>query len=878
MSPDDPSTPPHGSDPRSTDIRAARAQFEAARLRQQRLAATDRPPAPSRDGALPSKAPPGYTLLRELHRGGQGVVYLAVQKSTDRRVAIKVLHHGPLGGSSATELARFEREVEALSLLKHPNIVTIHDCGRDDEHVYLVMDYVDGRPLDAYAGGDRIPLRDTLDLFARVCDGVNAAHLRGVIHRDLKPGNILVDERGEPHVLDFGLAKLVNDPPAGGGPAQVMTVTGQFVGSLPWASPEQAEGRGDQLDIRTDVYSLGVVLYQLLTGRFPYPVSGRLADVVRHIVHTSPARPSTVGGNVDRELETILLKCLAKEPERRYQGAGELARDIRRYLAGEPIEARRDSLAYVMGKQLARYRVAAIAAAVILLVVSGALIVSVTLWRRAERQGTIAVQNATAARDAAQRAGREADQARAVTEFMREVLTSVEPENQGADVRLIQVLARASATASERFAGLPQQEGDVRALLGHVYDRLSMWTEALAELERAAELYRQSVGPDDPRTLDVQLRQASSFINIGRADGAERVLHDLAPRLERLFGPDDARTLEAARYTALTQLFRGRVDEAERMLEALRGHPRLIDDDEAQVRILSGLVAVGLNRASTGDPAASHAPLSRADSLAPEWIERSTRLYGPDAMQTLLARVKCADLSWQLGRHEAAAEVCRAILDSSAERLGECHHIRTDAMYILAGALAGLGEDREPAELHLRRIACERQRLAPGNPLFLASLSDSLWYLDRGGRAAEGEALARELGGALLKGGGQHGGGDALVQTEVQLAHFVSMQERLDEAETLFRSLLSREDSVADSRTRARLHMCYGIHLTRRGQLEDAERHLRGAVTWLEDVRQGTWDVRPDDTILAFIALYEAWGKPDRAEEYQRLRETTRRR
>src|SRR5262249_48569959 len=163
-------------------------------------------------------------------------------------------------------------------------------------------------------------------LFAKICDGVNAAHLRGVIHRDLKPGNILVDDRGEPHVLDFGLAKLTQDAD-GTSATQVMTTTGQFVGSLPWTSPEQAEGRTESLDIRTDVYSLGVVLYQLLTGRFPYPVSGPIREVVHHIANTNPIRPSTIQRLIDRELETILLKCLAKAPDRRYQSAGELARD-----------------------------------------------------------------------------------------------------------------------------------------------------------------------------------------------------------------------------------------------------------------------------------------------------------------------------------------------------------------------------------------------------------------------------------------------------------------------------------------------------------------------------------------------------------------------
>ncbi|MFO0972871.1 MAG: serine/threonine-protein kinase [Phycisphaerae bacterium] len=266
----------------------------------------------ARPGTVQSTSFPGYRVLREIHRGGQGVVFQAVQESTRRKVAIKVLRGGPF--ADATELARFDREVDVLSRLKHPHIVTIHDRGLTSGHAYYVMDYIPGRALDAFvAGGDR-PLRDVLSLFVKVCDAVNVAHLRGVIHRDLKPGNIRVDDEGEPRILDFGLAKFSRE--SGAGSSAVMTLTGQFVGSLPWASPEQAGGDSDLIDVRTDVYSLGVVLYQLLTGRFPYPVVGRIRDVVQNITQSTPTRPSTVQRRVEHDLELIVLKCLAKEPER----------------------------------------------------------------------------------------------------------------------------------------------------------------------------------------------------------------------------------------------------------------------------------------------------------------------------------------------------------------------------------------------------------------------------------------------------------------------------------------------------------------------------------------------------------------------------------
>ncbi len=341
-------------------------------------------------GDVPKDAFPGYEILREIHRGGQGVVFQAMQLTTKRKVAIKVMHGGATLGS--TGKARFEREVHVLGQLNHPNIVNLHDSGiTPDGSFFYVMDYISGKPLDqvireqrraqrraereSIAGTSRTKsrhdfgpdIRETLALFATICDAVNAAHLRGVIHRDIKPANVRIDANGEPIVVDFGLAKAsvgVESDIDDSGP---MTMTGQFIGSLPWASPEQAEGASGGLDVRTDVYSLGVVLYQMLTGgKFPYQVVGTMREVLDNIVGAEPAKPSTIRKRIDDEVETIVLKALAKDRDRRYQSAGELGRDIKRYLEGEPIEAKRDSAMYVIGKQIKRHKIPAAFAATVM--------------------------------------------------------------------------------------------------------------------------------------------------------------------------------------------------------------------------------------------------------------------------------------------------------------------------------------------------------------------------------------------------------------------------------------------------------------------------------------------------------------------------------
>ncbi|MCB9866702.1 MAG: protein kinase [Phycisphaerales bacterium] len=368
-------------------------------------------------GALPEIAPrdvgrpvaiPGYDFIREVHHGGQGVVHLAVQRATKRRVAIKLMKQGPF--ATMADRARFEREIDTLSRLNHPNIVAVHDAGVVEGNHYIVMDYIEGEPLDEAlpgmgtriggeagqgARGDERLIRAGLETFITVCAAVHAAHLRGVIHRDLKPSNIRVDATGTPHVLDFGLAKSLTDEDD-----LTVTRTGQFVGSLPWASPEQVEGNAARIDLRTDVYSLGAMLFQLLTGALPFDVDSGLRSAVANILDRPAPAPSVVGSvaadlRIGDELDTIVLKCLAKDRERRYQSAGELARDLRRCLVGEAIEAKRDSAIYVLRKTLRRYRMRVAAAGAFVALLGIFAIVMVVLYRQAAHLERAAVDSAT---------------------------------------------------------------------------------------------------------------------------------------------------------------------------------------------------------------------------------------------------------------------------------------------------------------------------------------------------------------------------------------------------------------------------------------------------------------------------------------------------
>ena len=311
----------------------------------------------------------GYEIGNQLPLGGQAVVYKAIQKATKRTVALKVLLQGPQ--ASARAQYRFEREVDLAASLQHPNIVTIYDSGIAQGQYYFAMQYIEGKPLDEYVQSEKLSTRQIMELFNKVCSGVAYAHQRGVMHRDLKPGNILVDANGEPHILDFGLAKLIGDSDQANTDMAMTSIPGKVIGTLAFMSPEQASARPESMDVRTDVYSIGVILYKILTDNYPYDISGSMLAILRNIQEVEPTRPSKIMRRFNSEVEAILLKALAKEPSRRYQSAAHLQQDIDSWLKGMPISARADSTIYLLRKIITRHYYASSVVGLLLIIVFG---------------------------------------------------------------------------------------------------------------------------------------------------------------------------------------------------------------------------------------------------------------------------------------------------------------------------------------------------------------------------------------------------------------------------------------------------------------------------------------------------------------------------
>lgn len=493
----------------------------------------------------------GFDILEELGNGSQGVVYKAEQLGTKRIVALKVIREGAF--ASKSERRRFENEVELASRLNHPNIVTLYACGRDSGRDFYAMQFVNGEPLDSYLSTHTLDLAVTLQLFLQICEGVSYAHQHGVIHRDLKPSNVIIESSGTARVLDFGLAKAI----AVGSSVvtSAMTQVGDFAGTWYYAAPEQAKKEPNSVDVRTDVYSLGVLLYEMLTDCYPYPVSGQSRETIaRHILFTPPMPPSTIRRDVDRDLETIVLRALHKEPQRRYQSASALRSDLRHYLAGEAIDARRDSLWYVLRKTIQRHRWRFAAATVgFVALLAFAVTVFVLYSQTLASQATIELRSRIVRRSQAYLADK-LDELKWASNRLTEI---AEAHSDLPEIQLLRkdVYEKPLSLFSVIAEGMPERIHEALRSPGQPgYSQTVEWLQEhepqLAEVERLARTRRFLFGVKRSGDLDL------AFYDLPQAMGkAERVCEALTA--QALFQYGNAAhelacaSLEAARSIAI---------------------------------------------------------------------------------------------------------------------------------------------------------------------------------------------------------------------------------------------------------------------------------------------------------------------------------------
>jgi eukaryotic-like serine/threonine-protein kinase len=594
-----------------------------------------------------------YHLVRAIGEGGMGIVYLADQERPIRReVALKIIKQGM---DTKEVIARFEAERQALAMMDHPNIARVFDAGTTDSgRPYFVMELVQGIPITRYCDENRLTIRERLELFVPVCKAIQHAHQKGIIHRDIKPSNVLVsvyDGKPVPKVIDFGIAKATGQELT---EETMFTQIGAVIGTLEYMSPEQAEGSLQDIDTRSDIYSLGALLYELLTGVTPI-TAGKLRDaavfeVLRRIREDEPPSPSTRLGQsketlrttseqrrsdpvrlaklLHGELDWIVMRALEKERTRRYETANGFARDIERYLTGEPVDAGPPSATYRLKKFAGKNKLllGAIAACTALLLL-GAII---STWqavraRRAERA-------ATREKD---RANTEAASANAVTEFLENSLLSQASAQQQSgldqkpdpDVKVRTLLDRAASGIGGKFTAQPMVEADVRETIGNTYRDLNLLSQAEEQFKKAYSLRLRAAGADDPKTISALADMASLAADQGKLPEATRIGEGVVQNFTRVLGPDDARTAKATQALGVFYLYQGLYAKGEPLLKkALSYQMRTLGIDNIQTLTTSD----SLEYLYVNDH-----KYPQAEQLALKALESYKRLYGPDHPFTL---------------------------------------------------------------------------------------------------------------------------------------------------------------------------------------------------------------------------------------------------
>ncbi len=736
-----------------------------------------------------------YRLMEQIGEGGFGLVFVAEQQEpVKRKVALKVIKPGM---DSRQVIARFEAERQALALMDHPNIARVLDAGATESgRPYFVMELVRGIPITEYCDKNQLTPRERLELFVTVCQAVQHAHQKGIIHRDIKPSNVLVTSHdGKPvaKIIDFGVAKAINQHLT---ERTIYTQFAQMIGTPLYMSPEQAEMSGLDIDTRSDIYSLGVLLYELLTGTTPLEkkrfAQAAYDEIRKMIREEEPPRPSTRLSQLGRsgepsrtgsaarlaaptstlasiaaqrhtepaklsklvrgDLDWITMKCLEKDRTRRYETANGLARDIERHLHDEPVEACPPSATYRLRKLAKKHKAGlATAAAIAALLLAG---ITVSTWQAV--RATIAERAALAERDAKEqarqaevtqrkeaetqrdRADKAAATAKAIQTFLlTDTLGALAPEHtRGKQITVDQVLVKAAAEAGQAFREQPETEAAVRATIGHTYLGLGLYTAAESQLTSALEIQRRVLGEEHPDTLGARHILGDLRRRQARWSEAEALLRQALETRQRVLGEEHPDTLATVETLATLLREHGGLAEAESLYrQNLPRSRRILGPEHPTTLYYMNNLASLLQRKGQ---------LAEAEPLAREVLEARSRVLGPDHPQTLWSIDTLGVILHDQKKLADAEPLFRQTLETSRRVLGDEHPETLFFMSRLATLLLDLGQLAEAESLSRGALDTAQRVFGPEHAWTASYRGAMVRLLTAKGDRVQAEALLRE--------------------------------------------------------------------------------------------------------------------------------------
>jgi non-specific serine/threonine protein kinase/serine/threonine-protein kinase len=808
-----------------------------------------------------------YQLLRVLGEGGMGIVYLAQQdEPVKRQVALKVIKPGM---DSKQVLARFEAEKQALALMDHPHIARVLDAGLTlNARPYFVMEYVKGIPITEHCDASKLTVEERLRLFLHVCEAVQHAHQKGIIHRDLKPSNILVSMDGNesvPKVIDFGVARAIGQQLT---EETFYTEQGQLIGTPEYMSPEQADLNNQDIDTRTDIYSLGVVLYRLLAGVPPFDPQTLQASGIEHmrkvICEEEPETPSTrlnrtsveestesarrrrtsvrvLKRKLHGDLDWITLKAMEKDRTRRYASAGELATDIQRHLNSEAILAGPPSTLYKIEKFVRRNRALVTGTTAVVAVLIVGIVVSIFFAIKADNKRV---------------------EAQSVSDFLRySVLELIDPyRTRGKEITRRSLLDAISENLEQDFTGSPLAEAQIRYTLGLAYWSIGAYELSASQLEWAIAACQNQLGPEHRITLEWKENLGWTYIFQGRLDEAEQLLEESLENAHRALGGEHDQTGHLMWVLGAAHWWQGRYEEAECLLEqALEiAVGQKGEDDGHTVETMSSLVWVYF----------SQGRYEKAGKLANRALAINQRLRGEKDYWTLNLKFQIASIYWKLGCYDQAERFGLEALEGRRNLFGE-EHAETLCAAVGMGILySSQGRDKKAESLLKEALMTARRVLGNTNSktvFAMYGLGSVYLGQEQYDRAEPLLSQAFEVSRHFI--GDEH---PDTLRNANSLAVLYTKQKRYEHAERMFnetleaRKLQLGDDHPDTLETKNDLALLY----KEQGDYDKAEPLLLKAFKGY-CLKLGDTHPRTEEALNNLIDLYEAWNKPEKAKKWR---------